>query len=573
MGSPHELNNKHIGEVCAQPGPDGIQAPAEGTLKVQSSPEIPEKAGWLKRFLGGHPLGFWFIFWGEFAERCSYYGMSALLARYIDERLQLGEGGGFTGISLFKAGCYFLPLLGGWVADRFFGKYWTIVGFSIPYILGHFILGFENIPCLIFALMLLAMGSGVIKPNISTLMGMTYDQQRPGQEVLRSNAFAYFYLAINIGAFIGQAALPPIRTQFDYWVAFLVPAGLMVIAFLFFAAGKPFYARETIAPVLSPEERRERWRVFKAIAILFLPILFFWAVFDQGSSVWVYFARDYLDLHLFGVPFEPDQMQAVNGFLIIVLLPLVTLLWNVLAYRGVKVRPTDKMIVGFVLTAGVLVIFVLVAGLTGEAEVRTVTAKVNGNDLLLSVKNDEGVRPWRGTITHPEAKDPEKVKAQLALGAESVEVLGTLKSREDGRRSLTLTEVGPALGWLKARTFTEENPVKTRYVEPERIGSLWWEVLAYFILTVAEILISVTGLELAFVVAPKTMKGFITGVWLAVIGAGNLFVNIPLAWPYDRLPVWAFFSLQLGIMVGVIVAFCLIARRFNRMQAEATAGG
>src|SRR5262249_5122084 len=159
-------------------------------------------------FFSAHPKGFWFFFWGEFAERSSYYGMRAILAVYMADQLGLGEANATTYTSFFLAACYFLPLVGGWVADNFFGKHWTIVGFSLPYILGQFIIGFENYTALVIALTLLAMGSGVIKPNISTLMGLTYDQQRPGQTQLRSDAFAIFYFSINIGAAISQLAVP-----------------------------------------------------------------------------------------------------------------------------------------------------------------------------------------------------------------------------------------------------------------------------------------------------------------------------------------------------------------------------
>lgn len=513
-----------------------------------------------------HPIGFWFFFWGELAERCSFYGMAAILARYMDERLQLGEAWGFMGMTLFKAAAYSFPLLGGWIADRFFGKYWTIVGFSIPYILGHVILGFENVPALVIALALLAMGSGVIKPNISPLMGMTYDQQRPGQEQLRSNAFAYFYLAINVGAVISQYALPPIRTHFDYWVAFLFPAGLMVIAFIIFAAGKPFYAKETLSYALTAEERRERWRVLKAVALLFLPVLFFWAIFDQSHSIWVYFARDYLGNNLFGIPFEPDQMQAVNPIMIVVLVPVVTLLWTTLARRGKPVRATDKMLGGFFLTAAVMPVFITANLLTGQAEHRIVTAQVADSQLSLNVKTDQWNREWRGEMVKGEGNN---VTARLALGTDAVDLEGVFKKKDGGKGSLTIKSAGPALGWLKGRSFTEGESISTRYVAPEHRASLWWQVLAYLVLTVAEILISITGLELAFVVAPQSMKSFMTAVWLAVVAVGNLLVNIPLAWPWANLTPAAFFGLQLGIMAGVIVSFYFIARRFNRMQAAA----
>src|SRR5262249_40997694 len=85
-----------------------------------------------------HPPGFFFIFWGEFAERCSYYGMRAILPLYLTSALLFEDGKMSATYSYFKAACYFLPLLGGFLADRYFGKYWTIVGFSVPYVLGHF---------------------------------------------------------------------------------------------------------------------------------------------------------------------------------------------------------------------------------------------------------------------------------------------------------------------------------------------------------------------------------------------------------------------------------------------------
>src|SRR5438876_4915078 len=110
-------------------------ANVDTSVAVESQPEPPSQG--LVAFLKSHPIGFWFIFWGEFAERCSYYGMRAILATYMVERLGLGKGDAGTAVAFFIAGCYLLPLVGGFVADNFLGKYRTIVFFSLPYILGH----------------------------------------------------------------------------------------------------------------------------------------------------------------------------------------------------------------------------------------------------------------------------------------------------------------------------------------------------------------------------------------------------------------------------------------------------
>src|SRR5262245_29298612 len=243
-----------------------LRADADQVVESQPVEKTSGPIGRLISYFAGHPKGFWFFFWGEFAERCSYYGMRAILAKYMADQLGLGQANAGTYVAFFAAGCYFLPLIGGWVADRFFGKYWSIVGFSLPYILGHVILGIENYWCLAIALSLLAMGAGVIKPNISTLMGLTYDQQRPGQTELRSTAFAMFYFAINVGAAISQFAMPPIRSAHGYRIAFLFPAALMVVAFLIFAAGKKYYAHEVISGAIKTrEERAEQWRVLGRI--------------------------------------------------------------------------------------------------------------------------------------------------------------------------------------------------------------------------------------------------------------------------------------------------------------------
>lgn len=438
------------------------------------------------RLFTSHPPGFWFFFWGELAERSCYYGMRAILTLYLVEQLGFGNANAGTIMSLFIAGCYLLPLLGGYIADNFFGKYWTIVGFSVPYIVGQLLLcidsqqvfGIAPKHFVFVSLALLAMGSGVIKPNISTLMGLTYDQYRPGQTQLRSDAFSFFYMAINIGAFASSSVMPYLRTHYGYQFAFAFPAGLMVIALALFALGKPYYAHEVITHVeKSPEERRQQWAVLRRLFGLFFVITFFWMVFDQASSTWILFARKDFDLNLLGYHIDPDQVQAVNPLLIIALLPLVSVaLWRWLARMGLNMRATDKMLVGFIVTA-------------------------------ISM----GVMTFAGYL----ASSGEKV-------------------------------------------------------------SLWWQVLTFFLITVAELCISPVGLELAFTAAPKAMKGFITGCFLLTVFFGNI-INSYLVRLYTPLeettsmgPI-EYFGMLTGIIVVITVAFVFVARRFNQAVEESPA--
>src|SRR5438477_9125302 len=96
--------------------------------QTETSVDKPSTPSFMETLLN-HPAGFWFIFWGELAERCSYYGMMSILARFVSENIivsesqsGLGDASSNTWVSIFKAACYFLPLVGGVLADQFLGK-------------------------------------------------------------------------------------------------------------------------------------------------------------------------------------------------------------------------------------------------------------------------------------------------------------------------------------------------------------------------------------------------------------------------------------------------------------------
>jgi len=475
----------------------------------------------------GHPIGFWFIFSGELAERASFYGMKAMLLLYLVQVFGYKEKDASSIYHLYVAACYFTPLIGGLLADQFLNKYWTIVAFAVPYVIGQFTVGLSNESVMFGALGLLAFGSGVIKPNISTLMGKTYDQQRPGQKALLNQAFTWFYVAINLGSAFSTLVCPRLRDHFGkvdpvtkvpadpqagYFAAFLFPAVLMVVALVFFALGKRYYAKEELgyrnwdrpADPAAPS-RDQKVKVVTQLLGLFLLVMFFWAIFDQHGSTWTLFAKQYLELTVtaagYSVALAPEQIQAVNPILIVIFAPLVSLMFNRLDAAGYKVRATDKMVLGFLLTALAM-----------------------------------GIHAYAGYLAAPEG--------------------------------------GPV----------------TRV-------TVLWQVLAYFAITIAEILISVTGLELAFTAAPQSMKGFITSLWLLMVGLANLFINTPVSRLYpDSARLESLGSAAGGAMIGiesaeksslqfdtpagyfgmltvaslvVTVAFVFVARNFNRSQVKA----
>jgi dipeptide/tripeptide permease len=444
-------------------------------------------------YIQGHPVGFWFLFWGELAERCSYYGMLAILTFYMNETLKFSEGDASRWSYYFQAATYLTPLIGGIIADRFLGKYWTIVAFAVPYIIGNWLM---TIPLtsadvirttdangvihstppviMLIALVILAFGSGVIKPNLSTLLGMTYDQQKPGQMQLRSTAFSMFYWAINVGSLISQAGMPVLRNAYGPNNAYWLPTILMVIALLFFALGKRFYAVETIQHVKkTPEERAEQWSTLLKLLGVFVLCAVFWSTMKHYNTVWLYFTREHIDTTLFGNVYKADQFQQLNAWFILTLLPLSTILFTWLEAKGYKIRPTDKMQLGFVFTALTPLMFILAYQFAGSGKA--------------------------------------------------------------------------SIGWL---------------------------VAGYFCITVAEILISPVGLELAFVAAPKSMKSFITACFLFTIFSGTL-INSQVTPFYSKLDAngvklftpGAYFGIQFGVCLFAVVAFYFVSLPFNRRLA------
>ncbi len=341
--------------------------------KRAASPRLegPAVPAFVQR-LKEHPRGFWYVFWGELAERASFYGMRTILALYLTTVMGFERDSGAQVMQFFIVACYLTPLLGGVVADRWLGRYRTILYFSGPYIAGHVILGaIESRPALFIALGLLALGSGSIKPNTSTLMGQIYESQK--KTSLLSEGFSYFYAAVNIGAAGASLLLPLVRDKWGYGVALGVPSVLMAAAFILFAAGKKHYPQEEVGkrPPKSPEQKAAERATLRRVSGIFLLISVFWLVYDQSASTWIYFAKDHCDLTLFpGFDVTPDQIQGLNPLLIITLTPLFNILWRKLSERrGSDVPATRKMLAGFFIVFICMLMMASAGFLAGDGKV------------------------------------------------------------------------------------------------------------------------------------------------------------------------------------------------------------
>ena len=275
------------------------------------------------------PKGIPYIIGNELAERFSFYGMKCILIIFMTKYL-MDTSGSLSPMNkedatywyhLFTSAVYFTPLLGAIIADAFFGKYKTILALSIVYCLGHLTLAMDETRLgLTLGLTLISIGAGGIKPCVSAHVG---DQFGKTNSHLLEKIFSWFYLSINLGAFISTILTPILLDKYGPSVAFGVPGGLMLIATWVFWLGRKVFIH---IPPGGMGFIRETFSLtgIKSISRLFIIYLFvaiFWALFDQTGSTWVLQAEN-LNRYWLGVHWLPSQIQAINPVMILLLAPL-----------------------------------------------------------------------------------------------------------------------------------------------------------------------------------------------------------------------------------------------------------
>ncbi|XP_058729055.1 protein NRT1/ PTR FAMILY 8.1-like [Vicia villosa] len=225
----------------------------DGTLDIRKRPANKKKTGNWKACS--------FILGNECSERLAYYGMSTNLVNYLHDQFGQNNATAAKNVNTWSGTCYITPLLGAFLADSYLGRYWTIASFSCIYVIGMALLTFSAIapglkpPCdadgchptggqtaaLFIALYLIALGTGGIKPCVSSFGADQFDDNDEAEKKKKSSFFNWFYFAINIGALIASSVLVWIQMNVGWGWGFGVPAVAMVIAIIFFFIGSQWY--------------------------------------------------------------------------------------------------------------------------------------------------------------------------------------------------------------------------------------------------------------------------------------------------------------------------------------------
>lgn len=368
----------------------------------------------------GHPKGLSTLFFTEMWERMSYYGMRALLVLFMTASLQ--EGGlTFTVATaaaiygLYTGAVYFMGLPGGWIADRLLGGQRTVWYGGIIIMCGHIVLAIPNDSTFFIGLILVVTGTGLLKPNISALVGELYTQD----DVRRDSGYALYYMGINMGSVLGylicgyfgenvgwhwgfgaaavgmgvglvqyrrtignlgDASLKPVnplsprgvKRAWGAIAAFIVAAAVVTglalsgtirinpvvlagyVAVIFTLIFFAYYAFVYFAGNLNQVEKKRMWALF----LVCLASACFWAGFEQAGSSLNLFGRDYTDRLIGSFEIPASWFQTLNPAFIIILSPFFAALWINLGKRMIMPSYSLKCAIGLIIMAsGFIVMF------------------------------------------------------------------------------------------------------------------------------------------------------------------------------------------------------------------------
>jgi POT family proton-dependent oligopeptide transporter len=362
----------------------------------------------------GHPRALSTLFFTEMWERFSYYGMRALLLLYMTAPLTAGglgfdaaQGGAIYG--LYTSMVYLATLPGGWIADRLIGPRRAVLYGGLLIAAGHFSMAFPVLATFYLGLFLIVIGTGLLKGNVSVIVGKLYAQG----DNRRDAGFSIFYMGINLGAFIAPLICGYLGQQINWHFGFAAAGVGMTFGVIQYVLGARNLGDAGLLPAPGTPEQVARWRMQGQIAagvlaalvlivgvggytgmvpisarqvadaagifllvvivgffgwmysssewtpeerkrlyvigVLFLAASLFWSVFEQAGSTLNLFADRNTDNHLFGYAFPSSWYQSINSMFLIVFAPVMAWVWIRLGAKGKDPSAPTKFAWGLVL--------------------------------------------------------------------------------------------------------------------------------------------------------------------------------------------------------------------------------
>ncbi len=492
----------------------------------------------------GQPKGLFALALANTGERFGYYTMIAVFALFLRENFGLDPGTAGAIYSTFLGLVYFLPFVGGILADKYgFGKMVTI-GILIMF-LGYL---FLSIPlggdtaafvCMLAALLFIAFGTGLFKGNLQVMVGNLYDS--PEYASKRDSAFSIFYMAINIGALFAPTAAVEIKrwaeeslgyTSHDaYHFSFAVACASLVISIAIYYLFRSTFRHveggerksgvtETEVQQLSPAETKAR---IVALCLVFAVVIFFWMAFHQNGLALTYFADEFTAKSASGL-----QAMPFDVFNLVFVIFIVYALFSLFQSKTGK----GKMISAFVIIASLGALCYKYMSLNGDIAVSApifqhfnpfyVVALTPVSMAIFSSLANKGKEP-----SAPRKIGWGMLIAACGFGVMAFGSIGLLSPAEQAEA----IKAGQDVNWASPNLL----------------------IMTYLVLTFAELLLSPMGISFVSKVAPPKYKGMMMGGWFVATAIGNILVMMG-GYLWGSLPLWSVWT--------VFIVLCLISALF-----------
>jgi proton-dependent oligopeptide transporter, POT family len=542
----------------------------------------------------GQPKGLFALALANTGERFGYYTMLAIFLLFIQAKFGFSASIAGQFYAIFLAAVYFMPVVGGYIADKIgFGKC-VVTGICIMFI-GYLCLAIPTVAngfglaLMILALFLIAVGTGLFKGNLQVLVGNLYDD--PRYSAKRDSAFSLFYMAINVGAMfapkaataltnmrlakdglvynadlpalahqviagnmenadtvsaiaadMGKTGVDLVQFSHDYIgslsVAYNLGFGVACISLIvsiaiYFLCRSWFKQADVTAkqaaaanPEVSELSAKQTKDRIVALVLVFAVVIFFWMAFHQNGSSLTYFARDYTDTSVSGLP--------RIGFNIWALALIAVSVYTLFATFQSE---TAK----------------------GKSISGAVTIALWGSAYLLynNMETTVSILPQEFQQFNP--------FFVVALTPVSMAIFGALAKRgkePSAPKKIGLGMLVAALGYLIMVLVSTglDSPMDLNGVpSPQRVATTNL-INTYLVLTFAELLLSPMGISFVSKVAPPKYKGLMMGCWFAATAIGNYLSSIPSTL-WNKVPLWANWTILTALCtVAALIMFAMLRK-------------
>ena len=312
----------------------------------------------LNVFRQGHPKGLYLLFCVEMWERFSYYGMRALIVLYMVQNLMYSTQKAGNIYGFYTGLVYLTPLIGGYLADRYLGQRRCISTGAILMIWGLLLLAFGPKSLFLLSLCLMIIANGFFKSNISSLLGLLYENN----EDKKDSAYTIFYMGINLGAFFSPLVCGTLAVKYGYEYGFASAGVGMLIGLIFYKLFENRWLGEYgLKPVgvnsVAEDNKNEQQNSAQqnsrlgALLVLMLFTVPFWVCFEQAGSSLTLFAQYMTDRNFFNWEIPTGYFQSLNPLFIILLAPLMSVLWGSLRNKSKEPSSVEKFAIALFLIA------------------------------------------------------------------------------------------------------------------------------------------------------------------------------------------------------------------------------